>query len=131
MRHGLIPTHPDYEVHSSIAKFFDGLKWHSGGPIPEIALFNETNYKLVRKVELENAISIADASIMRHWVKRKEQMARTKIDLANLDKKVVNKVRTSIAMKVIKRCEKLNISKDNIGGLLLLYLHLCEKVALV
>lgn len=105
------------EIRDSLATFFAKKQWYAGGPIPPELLYTKRNFHLVNNVALLDAIEIGYRSIERSSV-----LAKTKYK-KNVD--------TNLALRVIRWCERSGIMQDHIGGLFLLYLELCEKVALL
>lgn len=104
------------QAHNSIETFFNNKSWYCGGPIPKNLLFHKENYKVVSKISFSTAIDIAYRSM-----DKAKYLARTKKE---------KKFDIKLVLKTIYECHKLNIKQEHIGGILLIYLQLCEKVEL-
>lgn len=112
----LIPTRLR-EITNSISVFFRDKKWYAGGVIPEELLYTKRNYRLINNIALLDAVELAYDSI-----ETGRALAKTKYE---------KDVEIDITLSVLHECEQNNIPQDHIGGLLVLYLELCEKVVLL
>ncbi len=99
---------PEYEA---IIKFFTPQKYYCGGPIPRHLLAVPKNIPVL-KIELAEAISIAHAALDRVRV-----LAKSKYH---------PKIGQQLIPKIIHATHGYNIRKEMIGGLILMYLELCE-----
>ena len=95
-------------------KFFKTKNWYNGGPIPDELIYTRRNFRLLQNVSLYEAVDLAYESI-----------AKTSKIIENKNYDLIT------TMKILKNCEKKKIKQEYIGGLLLLYLELCEKVVLL
>lgn len=112
----IVPGHLR-EIAVSIDMFFLDKSWHAGGQIPDELLHNKRNYKLINNATLIDALDLAYKCIAVCRTLAKTGYQR------NADVRV--------AIRVIHECERHGIPQDYIGGMLLLYLELCEKVELL
>lgn len=107
------------EAFRAMTVFFKNKRFYCGGKIPEHMLWTEENIDCVKNTDLEIGIEF-----FYKWVnfaiKINGGLARTQI----------NKLSDSIhfCVNLIHEMEQLGLSKSNYGGLLLLYLYLCEGV---
>lgn len=97
----------------SLRKFFKTKNWYNGGPIPDELIYTRRNFRLLQNVSLFEAVGLAYESIAKS----------PKSNNKNYD--------LITTIKVLRNCEKKKIKQEYIGGLLLLYLELCEKVVLL
>lgn len=105
------------EIAGYIKKFFRSEWWWMGGRVPEAVLLSDRNLRIVRNIDLIDAVDIGYAAL-----ERTEELARTDKS-PNVDIK--------LCMRVLRKCERLEIPQNYIGGMFLLYLDLCEKVVLL
>ena len=95
----------------AIDRFFEGYSYYCGGPIPSDILKDKDNVNLLR-MPLFDAIDIAHQTIDRTPV-----LAKTRYK-SHIGQKLIP--------KIIHSCEKRNIRREMIGGLMLLYLEIVE-----
>lgn len=104
-------------IYKSMNRFFRDKKWHNGGPIPNELLYTKKNFHLVNNLSLIDAIDFAYEAIAK---------------CRNLAKTAYRKnVDIVITMKVINQCIERGVQGDHRGGILILYLDLCERVVLL
>lgn len=106
-------------IYDSLDTFFADKAWHLGGKIPPRLIFNHNNFRIVNNISLENAIKIAYRSL-----ERASYLCMSK-------KPVVKNTDIKLCLKIIKDCEIKGIPYLYIGGMLILYLKLCEKVEIL
>ena len=99
---------PEYEA---IVKFFTPQKYYCGGPIPRHLLAVPKN-KPVLKIEMAEAIHIAQEALSQVRVLAKSKWNK--------------KIGMHLIPKILHSIEGYNIRKEQAGGLLLMYLELCE-----
>lgn len=104
------------EISTSLSTFFKGRSWSCGGPIPEELIYTKRNFRLINNIALVDALDLAYDRVgkCRHLAKTSYR----------------KNVEVGITLKTIKACHDIGIPRDYVGGLLLLYLELCEKVEL-
>jgi len=102
------------EFTKSIQVFFKERKWYNGGPVPYELLYTSEFFHLINNVALLDAVEMAYKGI-----DRQKAMAQT-VYKKNID--------IAITLGILHECESKNIPQDHIGGLLLMYLILCERV---
>lgn len=105
------------DISNSIGTFFSDKKWYNGGSIPDELLYTKTNFRLINRITIADAIKLAYDSI-------------------NVGKTLVKTGYSQngemyLTLRILQDCGKKHIPQDYIGGLLLLYLELCEKVVLL
>jgi len=107
-----------------IRRFFEQEHWHCGGPIPDDLLYSDRNVFLLG-LKLEEAIDIAHASVA------KARLVRDHPELGIEGGKFDKHLGEKLFPKVLHTCEKRHIPQNFIGGILLIYLEICERVSLL
>jgi hypothetical protein len=105
------------DIYTSIRRFFSNKVWYAGGPIPEELLYTKNNFHLLNNIALIDALELAYDSI-----EACQTLARTKYR---------KDVEVLLTLRILHECERKNIPQDHIGGLILIYFDLCEKVVLL
>ena len=101
----------------SITTYFSDKRWYGGGPIPYEMLYTIRNFRLINNIALIDALELALKS-----VKDQKFMAQSKVK---------KKDQEPFLLKIIRDCERKRIPQDHIGGLLIMYLELCERVVVL
>ncbi len=109
------------EIKNSLKAYFKERKWFNGGSIPDELLYTAENFHLINNISLMEAVEMAYTQIG-----EQKTLAQTPYKKTN-----GLPVEVAIALKHLHECESKNIPQDHIGGLLILYLMLCERVVLL
>ena len=94
--------------------FFVDKKYWAGGVIPKNKLYNEQNIMTVMQVNIQDAFAVAYECLIEQNPQRYET-----------DKKGCE---IELCFNTVKECSRRYIPKSNAGGLLLVYLAVCQGV---
>lgn len=116
----------DYERKEAVIRqFFQEESWYCGGPIPDDLLCNDRNVFLL-SLAFEDAIDIGHASVA-----KKGCLAREHPELDLVAGRVSKYASVKLFPKILGICAKRRIPQNFIGGILLIYLEICERVPLL
>lgn len=105
----------------SMQRFFAGLDWSAGGPIPNSEFRRNEFIELVQNYSFTHAIDVGYYAIQKM---RENKLRLSSTGEIQLDTDV------DIMLTVLGRCHRLRIPQKYIGGMFILYLHLCEGIRL-
>lgn len=108
-------------VVSSMQRFFNGLDWSAGGPIPKSEFRRNEFIELVQEYSLIHAVNVGYTAI--------QKMRERDLRLCSVGK-IHSDTDVNIMLNVLSRCHSLRIPQKYIGGIFILYLHLCEGIRL-
>ena len=108
-------------VVSSMQRFFSGLDWSAGGPIPNSEFRRNEFIELIQSYSFIHAIDVGYYAI--------EQMKKNNFNLSTVGE-IKTDTDVDIMLTVLSRCHRLRIPQKYIGGMFILYLHLCEGIRL-
>lgn len=107
-------------------KFFNNKEYFCGGPIPKHKLYNKRMYDLVIHTDSETGIDFF-YSILEKNKKEDGNIHLYNRIIKTKEKGVSGEIRFYLSL--LKECASLKIDKLFRGGIILLYLSLCEGAA--
>lgn len=102
------------DIYESLNVFFRKKEWYVGGPIPDELLYTKRNFKLINNIALLDAVEWAYKAI-----EQGKFLAKTGYK---------KNVEITITLRIMHDCERKDVRQDHIGGIIVLYLELCERV---
>jgi hypothetical protein len=104
-----------------IALFFVDKKYWAGGLIPHKKLYSEENVLTVMQTNIVDAMTVAYACL-------ETKMPENYKDMHESDGKIRKDWDVRLCYEVIKSCSRRGIPKSCAGGILLVYLSICQGV---